>query len=118
MITQKELYEAEEKVRSERGVLALTKDREKEFKKYFKIGLGTTAYLGLRTFVGPEMDLNIISPDIWQFLDSCAVVGSAFGGGFCGLAYGVTYLIRKRDEKDLKNAESKLAKLSKEYESK
>jgi len=118
MTTQKELYEAEEKVRSERGVLALTKDREKEFKKYFKIGLGAGAYLGLRTLVGPEIDLNIISPDIWQVLDTAAVIGSVFGGGFCGLTYGVTYLIRKRDEKDLKNAESKLAEISKEYKSK
>jgi hypothetical protein len=60
MITQEDLNKAEDIVRSEREVLGLSKDREKEFKKYFKVGLGTTAYLGLRTFIGPEIESILI----------------------------------------------------------
>ncbi|MCX6749963.1 MAG: hypothetical protein NTZ83_00730 [Candidatus Pacearchaeota archaeon] len=101
----------------ERGYLAHIKEKEKEFKKYLKVGFGAGIYLGLRTFIGPDIDLNIISPDIWQVLDTAAVVGSVSLVGFCGPAYGIRYLIRKSSEKSLKKAESKLEGISKDYSS-
>lgn len=116
MITQEDLDKAEKIVRGERGYVALIKYKEKEFKKCFGIGLGVAGYLGVRKFIGPEIDLNLISPTILQVLDSCAVFGSVALSVVCGPAYGIYHLIRKKSEKDLKNAESKLEKLSGAYE--
>jgi hypothetical protein len=120
------LNESLKEINSNKGSLEFSKDCEKIYKTIFKIGLGGIAYLGLRTIIGPEIDWyskNITNA--WQILDSLGISISALYGGAGGLSYGVSYLARKSDERDLNKlkdnlkergmSESELERLAEEY---
>jgi hypothetical protein len=113
MTKQMDLKEAREKVESEKGCLEFSKDAEDIYKTIFKIGLGGFSYLGLRTFIGPELDsLTREAMTPLQIIDVSVAALSGIYGVCGGLAYGLMHLARRGDEKDLKNAESELEKFT------
>jgi hypothetical protein len=108
------LEKIKEEVNIMKGSLDNSRDAENLYKTIFKIGLGGFSYLGLRTFIGPELDLltrEAMTP--LQIIDVSVATLSAIYGVCGGLAYGLMHLGRKGDERDLKNSELKLEKLSK-----
>jgi hypothetical protein len=120
------LNESLKEINSNEGSLKFSKDCENLYKTIFKIGLGGIIYLGVRSFVGPELDVysKEITNALQAFDTTGAMITSIFG--FTGgLSYGVSYLARKSDERDLnklKNglkergiSESELEKLSENY---
>jgi hypothetical protein len=96
--------------------VALAKYSENIWKKPFKIGLIGAAYLGLRTIIGPEIDFHVEKiTNAWQILDGVGACASLLFGVAGGIPYAIMYANRKSCEKDLKNAESELEKISEEY---
>lgn len=116
MVRQSELKEVRENFEKEKRCLESCEDSEDIYQKVFNTGLVGIAYLGVRSFIGPEVDFN--APEIsnpLQFFDSLGMVVSYLCGLVGGLSYGFTYLSRKSGEKDLKIAKSKLEEFSEDY---
>jgi len=117
MATKEDLDKARDNFEKEKSCLEFSKDAEKIYKNIFKVGVGGLAYLGFRTFIGPELDLN--NPEIsnaWQFFDAVGMILSYVGGLAGGLSYLWSYAGRKSAEKDYRKAESELEKLSEDYQ--
>lgn len=116
MTSKEELDMTREKVKNERGTVALIKYGENIWKKPFRIGLGCILYLGLRMVIGPEIDFHVEKiTNAWQILDDVGACGSLLFGVAGGIPYAIMYSKRKSCEKDLREAESELEKISEEY---
>jgi hypothetical protein len=116
MTNQQDLKNASEEIEHEREALETSRDGERASKIFFKAGLVGLAYLGVRSLIGPELDLYAKEiHSTLQAIDVNAAVYSFLGVVAGGIGYGLSYLSRKENERDLKNAESELENLTEDY---
>lgn len=111
MAKQDELEKAIENVNGWKQTLETSQDAKKVGRILSKVGLGSLTYLGLRSFIGPEIDIYANEFTPLNGLDCVGIVLSVYGL-VGGIIYGAMHLQKKSDEKDLKEAESELEKLS------
>ncbi len=116
MTTKQDLREAEEDVKIEKEGLEYSKEYVNIGKGIAKIGLASLTYLGIRSFLGPEIgpsEEHLTS--FLEYLDALNVVSAALCGIGGGISYLAFHLVKKDSERDLKKAESKLEELSENY---
>jgi hypothetical protein len=116
MIISDYLEEARKRVEAERELLEVYNQSDNIYKTMFKVGLVGIAYLGLRTFIGPDVDFNFgdKAPNLLQVVDSFSVADAIVAGLGGPIGLGVNYLGKTQTNKDLKKAESELETLSRE----
>jgi hypothetical protein len=114
MVGESDLNTAKIKVRSENSLLEVLKKEEKSYRTAFLFGLAGGAYIGIRAFIGPEIDLDNIN-SLYGVADGVAGVIAGFCGVLGGLGYAVTHFNRKGHEKSLNEAKSNLGLLSEKY---
>ncbi|MCX6749960.1 MAG: hypothetical protein NTZ83_00715 [Candidatus Pacearchaeota archaeon] len=115
MTNKKQLEKAEGYVKANKECLESERASEETYKIMFKGALVGLAYTGIRGLIGPEVDLGfdrVTNP--LQLLDAIGFATAIYSVPL-GLAYGISHLATKMDEKDLKTAESKLEELSDNY---
>ena len=115
MITSKEINEAKNKLKIEKDALQFSQNAEKFFKTIFGVGLSSLAYLGFRSFIGPDVDVYAKQlKTTLQQIDVLEYVSFCMCGIAGGLAYGFAYLDKKSSEKNFEKTKSELEKLIKE----
>ncbi|MGY4884033.1 MAG: hypothetical protein ACP5NZ_00450 [Nanobdellota archaeon] len=94
--------------------LSLSNKEKKYAKNMISLGVFGGAYFGLRSFIGPEIDVQAENiKNLWQILDplNLSLSGTGIIGAF---AYGSNYIMGKLCERRIKKEQSGLEEISKE----
>ena len=83
---------------------------EKLSKNILRVGIGGLIYLGLRTFIGPDIDYvtQVDSMSALDVLDATAGIVGSIGSLFGGAFYLGDYIASKLEKRKLKKSELKL----------